>query len=498
MSEVVGLSRKTAPADALIIKSQTPQTGIVHLGLGNFHRAHLAIYTANAVAESGGDWGIYAYSFRSKSLAEALNAQDLLYSVIDFAPTSEKVVIPAIHTAAVAGPEKAGEVIHQIAQPSTKIISITVTEAGYSISQKTGGLDVESTDIQSDIAGNSPVTLVGLIARGLQSRLKNCSAPITVLSCDNLSGNGDRTKQQVTEFIQALPSNESAELLSYIEENVTFPNSMVDRIVPGTEERHITLAMQRLGVRDSSPVPAEPFSMWAIEDNFAAGRPAWEKAGAIFTTNVEQFEIMKLRLLNGAHSLLAYFGALDNQETIPGSRFQPFIEKSLRQVLFNEYLPTLTMPEGLSADSYIDQLFSRWSNTVLGDKTNRVGSDGSTKLPQRITEPVLFLSEHQKSTEFLALTVAAWLACIAPMSDFEPGIHARAMKDPAQVRLQEFAKASKTPHELVTKVFSDGNIFSPALASISTFTESVAEYLDLIFSSGIQGAVEKALAPSRQ
>ena len=497
MSEAMGLNRSTAPADALIVKGQTPSTGIVHLGLGNFHRAHFAVYTAKAVAASGGEWGIYAYSFRSKALSESLNAQDLLYSVIDFAPTSEAVAIPAIHTAAVAGPEKAGEVIHQIAKPSTKIISITVTEAGYSISQKTGGLDLERADVQADLQGNSPITLFGLITRGLQARLRASAGSITVLSCDNLSHNGERTKKQVTEFIKALPDNESAELVSFVEKHVTFPNSMVDRIVPGTEERHLKLAQERLGVRDSSPVPAEPFSMWALEDNFAAGRPAWEKAGVIFTEHVEQFEIMKLRLLNGAHSLLAYFGALDNQETIPDSRFQPFIEEALRNVLFEEYLPTLTMPEGLTADSYINQLFLRWSNTVLGDKTNRVGSDGSTKLPQRITEPVVFLTQHQKSTEFLALTVSAWLACIAPMNGFEPGVHARAMKDPAQERLKEYAMASKTPGEMVAKVFSEGNIFSPALASISSFTEAVANYLDLIFTSGIKSAVEKALELSK-
>jgi len=497
MSEKVKLSRSTAPSSALLIKGDRPKTGIVHLGLGNFHRAHFAVYTAKAVAHSGGDWGIYAYSFRSTELADGLNDQDLLYSVIDFAPNTDDVAIPAIHTGAVAGPNKATDVIAKIAESSTKIVSITVTEAGYSISQETNGLDFTNNEIQSDLQGNSPRTLVGLLARGLQARVKENADPITILSCDNLAANGDRIKRQLSEFVSQLPVSESEELLSFLSHKVSFPNSMVDRIVPGTESKHQVLAQARLGVHDSIPVPAEPFSMWALEDNFAAGRPAWENVGVIFTDEVELFEIMKLRLLNGAHSLLAYFGALAGQETIPESRFQPFIEEALKSVLFKEYLPTLRMPTGLTAENYIEQLFSRWSNTVLGDKTNRVGSDGSTKLPQRITEPVLTLTKAKKKTEFLALTVSAWLACIAPINGFEPGEHARAMKDPAKLRLEEMASESKDAAEFVKKVFNHANIFSPSLSSIESFTTSVSRYLEIIIKSGIQAAVEEALKLSK-
>ena len=489
MSKLPGLTRATAPHDALIVKGERPQTGIVHLGLGNFHRAHFAVYTAKAVAAAGGDWGIFAYSFRSKTLAEALTAQELLYSVIEFAPNTDAVAIPAIHTGAVAGPDMADRVVEEIAKSSTKIISMTVTEGGYSISQKTNGLNLESADIQSDLAGNSPKTLIGLIVRGLQGRVRSHGSPITVLSCDNLSSNGDKTKQLVSEFINALPVEESAPLAAYLATSVTFPNSMVDRIVPGTEERHIELAEQRLGVHDSSPVPAEPFTMWALEDNFIAGRPAWELAGATFTDQIDRFEIMKIRLLNGAHSLLAYFGALENCETIPDCRFQPFIEESLRTGFFAEMLPTLRMPDGLTSNEYIAQLFSRWSNTVLGDKTSRVGSDGSIKLPQRITEPVLMRVKQGERVDYIALTVAAWLACVAPINGFDPGPIAKAMKDPALARLKEFAATSSTASELLDKVFHEGNIFAPELAALPGFTAQIAQYLDLILKRGIRESV---------
>ena len=493
---MAGLTRATAPVDALIVKGDRPKTGIVHLGLGNFHRAHFAVYTAKAVAAAGGDWGIFAYSFRSKSLAEALTAQELLYSVIEFAPNTDAVAIPAIHTGAVAGPDMADTVVAEIGKSGTKIISMTVTEAGYSISQKTDSLDLESPDIQSDLAGNSPKTLIGLIVRGLQVRQRDHGSAITVLSCDNLSSNGHRTKQLVNEFINALPADEAEPLRAFVANSVSFPNSMVDRIVPGTEERHIKLAEERLGVHDTSPVPAEPFTMWALEDNFIAGRPAWEHAGVTFTNQVERFEIMKLRLLNGAHSLLAYFGALADCETIPDCRFQPFIEKSLREGFFPEMLPTLEMPDGLTSDEYIAQLFGRWSNTVLGDKTNRVGSDGSVKLPQRITQPVLMRTKAGKSIDFIALTVAAWLACVSPLNGFDPGTQAKAMKDPALARLLEFAAQSNSPAELVTKVFTEGNIFSPDLAKADGFLDLVSEYLEHIPTHGITSAVE--LAFSRQ
>lgn len=493
MSSKAGLSRANAPFSALVHHENALETGIVHLGLGNFHRAHLAIYTAKAVAASGGPWGIFTYSFRSKTLSDALIHQDYLYSVIDFAPNTEAVSIPAIHTGAAAGLDHVDQVIAQIAHASTKIISITVTEAGYSISQKTNGLDRDSADIQADLAGGAPKTLVGLLVRGLQARLKSNALPITIMSCDNLTSNGDRTRKQLSEFIDALPKSESVQLIEYLNNSVTFPNSMVDRIVPGTEERHLLLAEERLGVHDAIPVPAEPFSMWALEDKFIAGRPDWESAGVIFTEHVEQFEIMKLRLLNGAHSLLAYFGALHGCETIPDSRFTPIIEEALRSVLYTEYLPTLQMPQGLNADEYIAQLFSRWSNTVLADKTFRVGSDGSTKLPQRITEPVFYLREQGNGTQFLALTVAAWLACIAPINGFEPGSQARAMKDPAQSRLEEFAAQSQTPAELVELVFHRGNIFSPELGAIPEFLREISNYLGVILTQGIESAIHSAL-----
>ena len=486
------LNLKTAPQEALLLQ-QTPATGIVHIGLGNFHRAHLAVYTALAVQANGGDWGIFAYSMRSTATPDSMTAQDNLYSVVTISPDSDQIIIPAIHTKVLGGPERVGEVLREIAQSATKIITLTVTEAGYSISQETNGLDLGSPDIQWDLTHPAtPKTAIGIIVRGLQLRAQSHKSPITVLSCDNLSSNGNRTAQLVGQFVAALPEFESQELDAYISTLVTFPNSMVDRIVPGTQPRHIEMVANRLGVHDQSPVPAEAFTMWVLEDNFAAGRPDWEINGAIFTKDVEGYEVMKLRLLNGAHSLLSYLGALAGEETIPGARFLPFVEQALQTILHKEFLPTFTLPIEVEADKYIAQLFSRWSNTVLGDLTSRVGSDGSTKLPQRITQPVLFHALNQEIPQYIALTIAAWLACIAPLAGFEPGKYADAMKDPAKEKLVGFAASSTSPSDFVRWVFTGAGIFALELATLSEFHNQISIYLDLIMREGIEAASKYA------
>ena len=487
------LSRATVPVGALGHPGATPATGIVHIGLGNFHRAHLAVYTAKALAAEGGSWGVFAYSMRSAAVPNAMAEQDLLYSVVDIAPGTEAITVPAVHSGALGGDADSALVVDQIAQEGTKVVTLTVTEAGYTISPRTGGLDTELPGVRSDLEGvTSPQTVVGLVARGLQQRARSHGAPVSVLSCDNLSGNGDLTRLVVRQFAEALAEAEGAELLAYLDSSVTFPNSMVDRIVPSTDDRHRQLAAERLGVADEIPVPAEPFTMWVLEDRFAGGRPAWEAGGAIFTDEVMPYEVLKLRLLNGTHSLLAYLGALDGRATIPDSRSQDFIEGAARTLLYEEYLPTLTVPEGIDADEYIEELFFRWSNTVLADTTTRVGSDGSVKLPQRITEPVRLHGASGVLPQHICLTVAAFLACHAPLPGYEPGPYARAMVDPAKQRLAALAAEAAGPQELVHAVFERAGIFPPVLAEQAGFVDRVGTYLELLVTSGIRAAALEA------
>lgn len=490
---LLGLNAVTLPAQFKINPGPVPPTGIVHLGIGNFHRSHLAVYTANAVAQRGGDWGIYAYSLRGKDLPAVLRDQDLLYSVVEIAPGVDTITVPAIHNACLGGDTDSVEVVAEIAKPSTKIITITATEHGYTFSPRTHGLDLDNKAVQADLAGqSSPQTVIGLIARGLQQRARTHGEPVTVLSCDNLSENGDHARRLVRHFAEQLEGDQGPELLYYLDTKVTFPNSMVDRIVPDTDDRHRAMAAERLGVRDEAPVPAEPFTMWVLQDDFAAGRPAWELTGAIFTNDVSPYELMKLRLLNGTHSMIAYLGALDGRETIPQARAQEFVARAARNVLYAEYLPTLTVPAEIDADAYIADLFDRWANSVLADATSRVGSNGSVKLPQRITEPAQFHIGRGVMPEYLCLTVAAFLACHAPLTGYEPGPYARAMVDPAKTRLTQLGLEATSAGDLVESIFTRGEIFHPSLTELPGFLDRIATYLNLIVTQGIRSAAGAA------
>ena len=473
------LRRDSAPEQFLINK-QTPSEGIVHIGLGNFHRAHFAFYTAQATARHGGDWGICAYSLRNTQLVDTLRNQENLYSILEIGPDTDRAYIPNIHTEFVVGYEQALYISEKISKPEVKIVSLTVTEAGYYLNPSTSTLNLDHPDIQNDLAGKSPRTIYGLIAHGLANR---DGRPITILSCDNMSHNGDTTKKLFLEFL----SHFNSALISYLNTSVSFPNSMVDRIVPGTEAKHVTLSLERLGVEDQAPVPCEKFTMWALEDNFIAGRPQWEDV--IFTEEVDKFEVMKLRLLNGAHSLLAYLGGAMNCPTIPDCKNIPAIEKVLHHALYEEYLPSVDMPSSISANAYISQLYSRWSNTVLGDRTSRVGSDGSTKLPQRITVPALALIMNGRGPKALALTLAAWLCCIAPFADEVQSNVASEMKDPNKELLNELVAKHPTTNDFIQAFFAL-DILDGQLREATLFKDLVLGYRESIRSHGMQATLD--------
>ncbi len=488
------LNRLSAPTAHLLLKNP-PKLGIVHIGLGNFHRAHGAVHTAEAVAAAGGDWGIYAYSLRSNKNASEMARQDFLYTVVDIHPDSDRIVIPVIHVGASGGPAALGDVLTQLIDENVRIITLTITESGYCYSTETGGLDLTRPEIQHDVQDLSePRSVIGLLAKAFLQRATTHGNPVTVLSCDNLTSNGATTKRVLSEFAAHIQIEDSQRLLDYINDATSFPNSMVDRIVPSTEERHRILVAERLGIHDAITVPAEKFSMWVMEDNFIAGRPAWEKVGAVFSDEVDKFETMKLRLLNGSHSLLAYVGALAGKVTIPEARFTPQIETAVRKFMKNEMAPTFTMPKDIDIDQYIEDLFSRWSNTILADKIARIGSDGSIKLPPRITASSLWHGERENPTPMTALILAAWLACICPPDGFEPGAPAGEMKDPALSYLATLTGGGAAPGEIVERLFREGKVFSRELDSLVQLKESAIKSLELIVTQGIDAALREAIS----
>ncbi|MDI9974180.1 mannitol dehydrogenase family protein [Rhodococcus sp. IEGM 1307] len=490
------LSRRNVSAAALIHRRVPEGTGIVHLGLGNFHRAHQAVYTALAMEREPGPWGILGVASRSSTVADAMNAQDLLYGVVEISPDGARVSVPGSHTGTLVAEQDPESVVRAIADPATKIVTITVTEHGYTVSPETGSLDLDSDVVRRDLGEvRTPRTTIGQIARGLALRASTHAAPVTILSCDNLLSNGRQTERLVREFVGTFAPPLRDDLLSWMNSSVTFPNSMVDRIVPSGSDRYNATARAHLGVRDTIAVPAEPFTMWVMEERFPAGRPAWEHGGALFTDDVEPYELMKVRLLNGTHSLIAYLGALDGRATIPESVAQPFVEAAARRILCDEYLPTVTVPASVDTDDYIRQLFSRWSNTALGHRTSQVGSDGSVKLTQRIPIPALEHLGRGTVPQYLSLTVAAYLCCIAPPPGFDPGPHARSMTDPARPRLAGMADNAASTTEFVRSVFVDGGLFPSTLASHTDFVSRIADFVDIIVRHGPAVAAGEASDP---
>ncbi|OZC91597.1 fructuronate reductase [Rhodococcus sp. 06-412-2C] len=485
---------RSALAGSGLVPVRPDGTGIVHLGLGNFHRAHQAVYTAAALERDGGSWGILGVANRSRTVTDAMLAQDLLYGVVEISPSGSRVGVPGAHTGVMVAAHDPAAVVAAIADQNVRIVTITVTELGYTFSSKTGVLDLESTAVQQDLSRTeTPTTTIGQLARSLAVRARTHGAPITVASCDNLLGNGDRTAALVRQFLTRCGADD---VIDWLATAVTFPNSMVDRIVPSSRSSYDAESTAGLGAVDTIAVPAEPFTMWVMEDKFAAGRPRWEAGGAVFAEDVEPYELMKVRLLNGTHSLIAYLGALDGCATIPDSIGRPFVEAAARAVLVDEYLPTVPVPDGVDIDDYIAQLFVRWSNSALGHKTAQVGSDGSAKLAQRIPTPALYHLRNGAVPQYLSLTLAAYLCCMCPPDGFDPGPHARAMADPARVRLAGLAASAASSEDFVRSVLERGDILPIELTSFPEFITRTAELVDTVVRHGPMAAVVEAASSS--
>jgi len=484
----------------ILQRMSTPAAGIVHLGLGNFHRAHQAVYTDAAVSAHGGDWGIIGVASRSTTIPDALHAQDMLYTVVEISPEGSAFSVPQVHTDAFTAAADPSRVPRAIGDAATRIVSLTVTENGYNYTPATGTLDLQDPAIQHDLTNpDTPQTPIGQIVRGLQQRSRTHAEPITILSCDNLADNGHHTQRLVREFASLLPAAEAAETLAFLQARTSFPSSMVDRIVPATTGHYRSLVAEQRGYSDRIPVPAEPFTMWIVEDNFIAGRPAWEAGGAVFSDEVASYEQLKVRLLNGTHSLIAYLGALTGAVTIPDSVSNPDIELAARSVLRNEYLPSVSVPYGVDVDAYEEQLFSRWRNTALGHRTSQVGSDGSVKLRQRIPLPALQMLDDGRMPQLLALTTAAYLACIAPLPGFDPGAQAHAMEDPARGLLAGLAAGSRSGADLAAKALCDHHLLGEDLSERDGFIARTGEFIDIIHTAGPLAAIAEAdssLAPA--
>jgi fructuronate reductase len=381
--------------------------GIVHLGVGGFNRAHQAVLTDDCLGAGEVGWGIVGASLRSADVRDALAPQDYLYALALRDNVGEKLrVIGAIQQILVA-PQDPEALIAHLAAPSTRVVSLTITEKGYTTALTTGEVIWDHPDIVHDLSRTElPRSALGLLTEGLRRRREAEIAPFTVLSCDNLPRNGQILHRSLAAFARRLDRS----LGDYIADAVSCPSTMVDRIVPATTDLDRQSISQALGVEDAWPVVAEPFFQWVIEDRFPLGRPRWERSGAEFVSDIAPFENMKLRLLNGAHSAIAAIGRLAGFDTVADAMSDPRVSRFV-QAFWNEVIPTLS--GGIDAEDYTRRLSVRFHNTALRHRTAQIASDASRKIPQRILVPLRERRARGAPCPAMTFAIAAWIRSCA-------------------------------------------------------------------------------------
>ena len=398
------------------LPSQLPEqlsVGIVHLGLGAFHRAHQAVYTEDAIVSQGGNWGICAVAMRSRDLAAVMLQRDGRYSLIEQKPEGPLLRELSVIREVLYLPESPDVVAARIADPNVQVVTVTVTEKGYCFSGTDRKLNMDDPLIVRDLANpTEPATMPGILARGLQLRQKSEGSGVTVLSCDNLPGNGKLLQRILLAYAALIDEK----LVAWITDHCRFPDSMVDRITPAANAATLTLAESLLGQPDPAAIETEPFKQWVIEDDFAGPHPAWDKAGALFVKDVAPYEDMKLRMLNGAHSLIAYLGAVAGCSAVRDVMAVPACS-SLVERHMSHASETLDTMNSSDATRYKAELLARFENPAIDHRCLQIAMDGSQKLPQRIFVPARIRIEQSAVVDTYALATALWIRYLQGEND---------------------------------------------------------------------------------
>ncbi|MEE3627352.1 mannitol dehydrogenase family protein [Nitrospirillum sp. BR 11752] len=439
--------------------------GIVHFGPGAFHRAHQAVYTDDALALEGGDWAISAVSLKSPGVRDALVPQDGLYTLVTLDRTIGHRVIGSIREVLCA-PEAQDQVLNRLAAPATRVVTITVTEKGYCLTAA-GELDTAHADIVHDLAHpETPVSVIGYIVAGLRRRRAAGLPPYTVISCDNMTDNGQRLGRATAQFAAAL----DADLGDWVREHVAFPSTMVDSITPATDDALRQRVLDATGLADAWPIQREAFTQWVIEDRFCNGRPAWDKAGAILTNDVGAFGRAKLRLLNGPHSALAYLGSLADLETVAEAMNTPQLAGFLERLMLQDVLPTVTPPAGYDLARYAGQILDRFRNPAIRHLLAQIAWDGSQKLPYRLFGVIEDRLAQGRDISRPALVVAGWMHFVRRRAAEGAGL-----TDPLASTLLDRAGQCDGGTGDVDRFLALEAVFAPTLAAAPRFRDTVKE-----------------------
>ena len=462
--------------------------GIVHLGLGAFHRAHQAVYLEqNLQRHQGGDWGIVAANLRSNhNLVEALHKAGHSYTVAEYA-SAEDVTLRQIRsiTNSLFAATDSSALVRQIASPHTRMVSLTVTEKGYCIDAD-GKLLEHDPGIRHDLEHpENPKSPIGVLAYGLLARKNAGLGGVSIVSCDNLSHNGARTRKAVLAFA-ALHDNR---LATWIEHNASFPNTMVDRIVPAATPQSLAAIEALLGCADPNALSCEAFIQWVVEENFCAGRPDWEHDGVEMVGDVAPYELMKLRLLNGSHSLLAYVGGMAGCATVAECMQNPLLTALIERYMLREAGPSLEREVSVAWRQAVPKILGRFANTSLAHKTEQIAMDGSQKIPQRWLNGALSQHKAAQQSACVALGMAAWLFHMHEKN--EQG-RSFTMNDPRKAELQACLEHN-TPAARVQALCAAPGLMPEALQQDEAFTGQIYNFYELMCRRGSLAALAELL-----
>ncbi|MEI8178709.1 mannitol dehydrogenase family protein [Aestuariivirga sp.] len=468
---------KTLPYDPALV-----DIGIVHLGVGAFHRAHQADYTDAVLAKGDRRWAILGASLRSGETRDALAAQDYLYTLAQSDESGERCRVIASLRGVLVAPENPQALIEAMCLPSVKIVSLTVTEKGYCHDPATGELNDQHPDILHDLANpDSPRSAPGFLVEAIRARKARGARPFTVLCCDNLPANGRTVAKVVTRLAQL----RSPDLGRYVAEHIAFPATMVDRIVPATTDADRARIAAATGLEDAWPVVTEAFTDWVIEDDFPQGRPDW---AARFVTDIAPFETMKLRLLNGAHSSMSYLGYLAGHETIADCMKDEALAHFVSHLMNFEVTSTLAVPPDTDVSAYKQALLTRFRNPGLRHRTWQIAMDGSQKLPQRLLGTIRNRLKAGAPIDALALGVAAWMRYVTGVDETGGAIDVR---DPLKDELRAKAGAAGLDAKRLAPALLDlEKIFGRDLPTDPRFTTAVTAALDSLIRHGSKQTYE--------
>ncbi len=462
------------------IPEYAPQAGIsriLHLGVGNFHRSHQAYYLHKLLQKKNCDWRICGAGLMPRDLAmkEALFSQDFLYTLVTQELENEEIALVGALNDFIHIPTEWEKFCDLCGREDLKIISLTITEKGYCFDNNMN-LDSGNSLIKHDLSESEapPASAIGVLAYGLKMRLQKGALPVTLLSCDNIPENGQVLKRILFQYVNLLGDQA---LMNYLNNSVSFPCTMVDRITPITTEEKRVYLKEKYGIEDRVPVFSEQFIQWVIEDDFRAGRPDWEFAGASFVNDVKPYELMKIRLLNGGHSALAYLSILAGYSFVDDAMNNIRIRNYIRSYM-HELKTTLDPIEGVDFDDYIRDLLKRFANPAVRDRLLRLAEDGSTKILNSMIPPLQILLEKGKDISGLLTALATWIYYIhlsLENRDYE-------VKDPIADKLR---KSAMDPVNNLKEFLSIREVFPASLAENRNFTEPLRETVRRVTDKGV-------------